>query len=68
MFEHTLLLSGKGEYHTTASLIESVRERAAMAASPLRRSRNRRLDSMQKASTRRARVRKHNFRRHKTAS
>jgi hypothetical protein len=68
MFEHTLLLSGKGEYQTTASLIEAVRERAAVAASPVRRSRNRRLDSMQKASARRARVRKHTFRRHRTAS
>lgn len=68
MFEHTLLLSSKGEYHTTASLIEAVRERATTAAPRVLRSRNRRLETLQKASVRRARARKHNLRRHRTAS
>ena len=68
MFEHTRLLSSHGGYRTTAELISAVKERMAGDRPSLRRSRNRRMESLQKAATRRAKVRKHQFRRHRTAS
>lgn len=68
MFEHTRLLSSHSGYRTTADLVAAVTERAAEEGPSLRRSRNRRIDTLQRAATRRAKLRKHQFRRHRTAS
>lgn len=68
MFEHTRLLSNTSGYRTTADLISGVRERLTEEKPNLRRSRNRRVETLQKAAMRRAKVRKHQLRRHRTAS
>jgi len=67
MFEHTLLLSSKGEYHTTAETLDSVKNRMETPPEE-RRMRKRRAESPQRVSMRKARARVNKFRRHRTAS
>ena len=68
MFENTSILGISGTYRTTAELIDSVIDRMEPDDAPMRHSRHRRFEPMNRASTRRARARKQMMRRHRRAS
>lgn len=67
MFEHTLLLSSKGHYETTASHVEAVRNRAEVPDEVAERRSERRAVARRNAVDRIWNERRR-MRRHKTAS